>query len=114
MFHISVKGVVRGPVGTFLVIWASLPDSVVMDCGDWSFIPSSNTQFTVYERQTGQGEEVNFEYRGYRAKQCLGPNTFFGDDSFTLFTTIADQYGNPQFMLWDPEGKFTRNVYCGL
>lgn len=114
LFHIMVKGSVRGSVGTILVIGTSFADSVVMNCGSWTNIQSSNPQYTFCERKDGQSEEAIFEYRGYKTEPCLTSNSYFNDVAYSLFTTVADQYGNPSVFIWDPDGEFRHGVVCSL
>ena len=113
LFHILIKGHVRGDVGTILIVHNSFPDSVVMNCGDWSHYPSTNADFTIYERKSGQSEEVDFEYRGYNTNQCLGPNTYFTDQfSYSIYRSNFNEYGNPNVILWDPDNKYRHFVSC--
>lgn len=113
LFHILIKGSIRGEVGDILVIGASFADSVVMECGDWTQYSTSNDQYTIFERKVGQSEKADFEYRGYRTNQCLDKNSYFTDAfEYSIYKSTFNEYGNPTLILWDPNMENVHFVNC--
>ena len=96
LFHMLAKGKAFGPVGTYVVFGSDRADSVVLDCGSWTF----NTDGRVYGcyRESNQNEETEFVWRGYYLL-CLPNNSFW--NSIEYFIVINTSLEAPYYLVED-------------
>lgn len=80
LFVVTIKGTAKGN-NLYIVDPNEPPDSVLLDCGEWSR-DGDNHCF----KESGQSKNLEFEYIAYL--RCIPDNAFFGTLDFDFRSSI--------------------------